>query len=168
MSFCSFIVNYSSMAVFTPSNVYSSRKLLTLFKHILRFEICKMNHVSLFFKSCLVLFLTHIMALRFYAAPPQILGFFGTVLGNFSSCICESPEYKLQWQCSIVNNYLKQACICLSNYYENVWTVSKRALQNVSAFNFILRTVVHHTFSFGKELRFSRIWQASVRCISWQ
>jgi len=27
--------------------------------------------------------LTFVMVLRFYAAPPQILGFFGTVLGIF-------------------------------------------------------------------------------------
>jgi len=37
----------------------------------------KMSYFSLFYKSCLVQFLTLIMALRFYAAPPQqIWGFF--------------------------------------------------------------------------------------------
>jgi len=50
----------------------------------------KMNHFSLFCKSYLVLFLTLLMAPRFYAAPPTDLvtfyvkqGFFGTVLGIF-------------------------------------------------------------------------------------
>jgi len=32
-------------------------------------KMCKMNYISLFCKSYLVLFLTFITALRFYAAP---------------------------------------------------------------------------------------------------
>ena len=44
-----------------------------------------MNHFSLFCKSCLVLFLTLIMALQFYAAPCTTtdLGIFGTVFRIF-------------------------------------------------------------------------------------
>jgi len=39
-------------------------------------KMCKMNYFSLFCKSYLVLILTLIMALRYYAAPPQNLGIF--------------------------------------------------------------------------------------------
>jgi len=46
-------------------------------------KMFEMHYFSLFFKSYLVLFLTFIMALRFYAGPLQILGFFGTVLEIF-------------------------------------------------------------------------------------
>jgi len=35
-------------------------------------KTCKMNYFSLFYKSHWVIFLTFIMALRFYAAPPQV------------------------------------------------------------------------------------------------
>jgi len=35
----------------------------------------KINHFSLFCKSCLVEFLTLLMAFRFYAVPPQIFRF---------------------------------------------------------------------------------------------
>jgi len=39
-------------------------------------KMCKINSFSLFCKSYLVLFLTFIMALRFYAAATQMEGFF--------------------------------------------------------------------------------------------
>jgi len=82
-----------------------------------------MNHVSLFFKSCLDLFLTHIMTLRFYTAPPQIVGFFGTVLGIFAVSFVRALNIVTMAVLSSYN-FLKQACICLCNYYENVLTVS--------------------------------------------
>ena len=58
-------------------NVYSSRKLLSRWKDFLGifgkvWKCAKMNHFIIFCKSCLVKFLTLIMALRLYAAPPQI------------------------------------------------------------------------------------------------
>ena len=56
-------------------------ELLTLFKDF--WKNMKINYFSLFCKSYLVLFLTFIMVLRFYAAPPHIQGFFGTVLKIF-------------------------------------------------------------------------------------
>jgi len=46
-------------------------------------KTCKIKYFSSFYKSYLVLFLTFIMALLFYAAPSQDLGIFGTVLGIF-------------------------------------------------------------------------------------
>ena len=59
-------------------------ELLTLFRDFRKsMKMCKMNYFSLFCKSYLVLFLTFIMAFRFYAAPPQIQGFFGAVLAIF-------------------------------------------------------------------------------------
>ena len=48
-------------------------ELLTLFRDFRKsLKMCKINHFSLFCKSRLVLFLTFIMALRFYATPSQI------------------------------------------------------------------------------------------------
>ena len=48
-------------------------ELLILYRDFRKgLKISKMNNFSLFCKLCLVLFLTLIMALRFYAAPPQI------------------------------------------------------------------------------------------------
>jgi len=46
-------------------------------------KMFEMNYFSFFFKSDLVLFLIFIMALRFYAAPLQIYGHVGAVLGIF-------------------------------------------------------------------------------------
>jgi len=47
--------------------------LLGIFRDFLKgLKMSKMKHFSIFCKLCLVLFLTLIMALRFYAAPLQI------------------------------------------------------------------------------------------------
>jgi len=87
-----------------------SRKLLTRCRDFRKsLKMRKMNHFSLFCKSCLVVFLTILTALWFYAVPAQTWDFINCKIGifwycywDFWFCICEIPEYKLQSQCSIV------------------------------------------------------------------
>jgi len=61
--------------------------------------------------------------------------------------------------------YVKQPCISLCNYYENVWTVSNRMLQNGSAPDLASccwLLCITHTGQLGRELRHSTIWRAFV------
>jgi len=65
------------MAVFILAKSVQEMKTFVPIKGFFRnfrksLKMCKMNHLTLFYKSCSVAFLTFIMALRFYAAPPQI------------------------------------------------------------------------------------------------
>jgi len=59
------------------------------------------------------------------------------------------------------HNYTKQPCLCLCNYYENVWAVSERTLQNGSARSLTaVDRCVSHRLGLGRKLRFYGIWMA--------
>jgi len=49
--------------------------------------MCKIKHFCLFCKSCFVLFLTFTIVLRYYPAPPQILGIFYVKIGIFGTVL---------------------------------------------------------------------------------
>jgi len=71
------LAHRSGSSALTFRNFVPRLERLTVFRDFRKsLKMCKMNHFSLFCKSCSVLFLTLTMALRLYAAPPQIYEFF--------------------------------------------------------------------------------------------
>jgi len=122
------------MAVFIPGKrVGYSSKRLTRFRDFRKsFKMCKMNNICLFCKSCLVLFLSLSWHSDFILHHHRFSDFIVLFLGFLELHLWE-PWIQVTMAVLDSYNYLKRTCMCLCNYYESVWTVSKRILQNGSA-----------------------------------
>jgi len=109
-------------------------ELLTHFRDFRKsLQMSKMNHLSLFCKSCLVLFLTLIMALRFYVAWPQIW----YCCRHFWSCSFESPElFARAWRLAILvlSGFLERTCYATFRWPAIGIFYINEVFQNVSVF----------------------------------